>query len=422
MKRNKFKAMVILMTAFLLASTSCVKKKQQLPKFEEKQEVTQPEISPLDSVIRHDFKSANEMAFSLFKQADKQKRNENFMISPFSLANALVMLANGADGNTLKQITNVLGAKDMSVDKICKMYRDLDVYLKSIDKETSFANASSIWIDDKFQVKADFLKRNEEILNAEVYNRPLATEKTMNDINSWCDKQTKGHIKDMFHNIPSPDSRMLLMNALYFNGKWSSPFFKGDTKEKFFKNHDGSKSKVNMMYTFLGMKACVCDKYDIAEFSYGKGNFSMVVILPHKGQNIDACLKNLSSKQVNKIDSNSDIYLVDVYMPRMELNCEFDFNSPLMALGMTDAFSIKNANLSKISNGLYVSDVKQKTFIKVDEEGTEATAITGEVIKAKDADEPKPKVLEFHMDRPFVYLIRETITGTILFMGKVMKL
>lgn len=422
MKRNKYKAIAILMSAFLLALTSCVKKKQQLPKAEVKQEITQPEISPLDSVIRHDFKSANEMAFLLFKQVDKQKGRENFMISPFSLSNALVMLANGADGNTLKQIKDVLGAKDMNIDKVCKMYRDLDVYLKSIDTETSFANASSIWIDDKFKVKADFLKKSKEIFNAEVYNRPLATEKTMNDINSWCNRQTNGHIKDVLNNIPSPDSRMLLMNALYFNGKWSDPFSKENTKEEFFRNYDGSKSKVNMMYKFEYMKASVCDKFDIVEFPYGKRDFSMVVILPHKGQNIDICLKNLSSKQVNKIDSNSDFYYVSVHMPQLELKDETDFNRTLMALGMTDAFSEKNANLSKISDDLYVSAIKQKTSIKVNEEGTEATAVTHEIIMAKDADAPKPKVLVFNMDRPFVYLIREKITGTILFMGKVRKL
>ena len=198
MKRNKYKAIAILMSAFLLASTSCVKNKQHSPKAEAAQEIKKPEISPLDSVIRHDFKSSNEMAFSLFKQVDKQKGRENFMISPFSLTNALVMLANGADGNTLKQIKGVLGAKDMSIDKVCKMYRDLDVYLKSVDPETSFANSSSIWIDDKFQVKADFIRKNKEIFNAEVYNKPLATEKTMNDINSWCDKQTKDILKIYF--------------------------------------------------------------------------------------------------------------------------------------------------------------------------------------------------------------------------------
>ena len=177
-----------------------------------------------------------------------------------------------------------------------------------------------------------------------------------------------------------------------------------------------------MMHKFEGMRACVCDKFDIVEFPYGKGDFGMVVILPHKGENIDICLKNLSSKQVNKIESNSDFYYVSVRMPHMELNDETDFNSPLKTLGMTDAFSIKNANLSKISDNLYVSNIIQKTSIKVNEQGTEATAVTYDVIKAKDEDEPKPKILEFYMDRPFVYLIREKITGTILFMGKVRRL
>ena len=422
MKRNTSKAIALLMSAFLLASTSCVKNKQHSPKAEVTQEIKEPEISPLDSVIRHDFKSANEMAFSLFKQVDRQKRSGNFMISPLCLTNALVMLANGADGNTLKQIADVLGAKDMSVDKICKQYRDLDVYLKSIDKETSFANASSIWIDNKFQVKAAFLKNNKEIFNSEVFNKPLATEKTKNDINSWCDKQTNGHIKEILHDIPSQDSRMLLMNALYFNGKWTYAFSKEDTKEEFFKNSDGSKSKVNMMHKSENLKARIFNKYDMVEFPYGNRDFCMIVILPHKVENLDNCLKNISLEQINEFDGFPSLYLVNVRMPHMELKDDTDFNSPLKALGMTDAFSVKNANLSRISDNLYVSDIIQKTSIMVNEEGTKATAVTYDVLRAKADDEPKPEILEFYMDRPFVYLIREKTTGTILFMGKVRKL
>lgn len=422
MERNKFKALTILMSAFSLTLTSCVKKEPQSPNAEVKHELTQSEISPLDSVIRHDFKSANEMAFVLFEQVDKQAGGGNIMISPFSLTNALVMLANGADGNTLKQIKDVLGAKDMSIDKICKKYMDLDIYLKSIDKETSFANASSIWIDEKFKVKADFLKRNKEVFNAEVYNKPLATEKTMNDINSWCDKQTKGHIKDLLHDIPSSDSRVLLMNALYFKGTWAEEFDKAYTKDDYFTNSDGSKSKVKMMHQTIDLKACIFKKYDMVKFPYGNGDFSMIVLLPHKGENIDVCMKSFSIEQVNIFDCFPDIYSVNISMPRMELKYEMNFNSTLKALGITDVFSIEKANLSKISNELYVTDIIQKTFIKVNEEGTEATAVIEDVLRAKAEDEPKPKILEFNMNRPFAYLIREKTTGTILFMGKVRKL
>ena len=419
MKRNKFKAMAILMSAFLLASASCAQKKQTSPMAEETEEVTQPEIFPLDSVTRHDFKSANEMAFVLFEQVDKQAGGGNLMISPFSLTNALVMLANGADGNTLKQIKDVLGAKDMSIDDICKKYRDLDVYLKSIDSETSFANASSIWIDNKFPVKADFLMKNKEVFNAEVYNKPLATEKTMNDINSWCDKQTKGHIKDMLHDIPSSDSRVLLMNALYFNGAWAETFDKDNTKDDYFTNSDGSKSKVKMMHQTIDLQACVCKGVDLVMFPYGEGSFYMEIILPHKGENLDACMKNLRNEHVSKMEDYASSYKVNISMPRMELRCETSFNSSLQALGMSDAFA-KNANFSKITDKeLYVSDIHQTTFIKVDEEGTEAAAETDEILKCKEVI---PDTLDFNMNRPFAYLIREKKTGTILFMGKVRKL
>ena len=422
MKRNKYKAIAILMSAFLLASTSCAHKKQNSPMIEEAEEVSQPEISPLDSVIRHDFKSANEMAFLLFEQVDKQKGRENFMISPFSLTNALVMLANGADGNTLKQIKGVLGAKDMSIDKVCKMYRDLDVYLKSVDPETSFANSSSIWIDDKFHVKVDFIRKNKEIFNAEVYNKPLATEKTMNDINSWCDKQTKGHIKDILQNIPSQDSRMLLMNALYFKGAWAETFDKDSTKDDYFTNSDGSKSKVKMMHQTTDLRACVCKGVDMVMFPYGEeGDFYMEIILPHKGENLDTSMKNLRSEHVDKMESYASSYKVNISMPRMELRCETSLNSSLKALGMSDAFA-NNANFSKISdNDLYVSDIHQTTYIKVDEEGTEAAAETDEILKCKEIV-VNQETLEFNMNRPFLYLIREKITGTILFMGKVRKL
>ena len=422
MKRNKFKAMVILMSAFLLASASCAQKKQPSPMAEETEEVTQPEISPLDSVIRHDFKSANEMAFVLFEQVDKHVGGGNLMISPFSLTNALVMLANGADGNTLKQIKDVLGAKDMSIDDICKKYRDLDVYLKSIDPETSFANASSIWIDEKFPLKADYLKKNKEVFNAEVYNKPLATEKTMNDINSWCDKQTKGRIKDILQNIPSSDSRMLLMNALYFYGAWAETFDKSNTKDDYFTNSDGSKSKVKMMHQTIDLQACVCKGVDMVMFPYGEeGDFYMEIILPHKGENLDTSMKNLRSEHVDKMESYASSYKVNISMPRMELRCETSLNSSLKALGMSDAFA-NNANFSKISdNDLYVSDIHQTTFIKVDEEGTEAAAETDEIFKCKEIV-VNQETLEFNMNRPFLYLIREKITGTILFMGKVRKL
>ena len=419
MKRNIFKVIALLISAMLLYSANCIAQTEFVSDTEEEVE----EDYPFDSTATAIIKSSTDMAFSLFAQVDKHKnRNENYTISPLSLTNALVMLANGADGNTLKQITDVLGVKNINTDDISKIYSTLNKYLKTVDPSTTFTNANSIWIDNKFNVNNDFIQKNNKLFNAKVQNQTLATQKTMNDINSWCDKQTNGCIKKALYNIPASDSKMILMNALYFNSTWVDTFDKANTKDDYFTNSDGSKSKVKMMHQKTDLRACICNNADMVEFPYGEeGNFYMEIFLPHEGENLDDCFKNLKNEHVEKIENYASNYKVNVSMPRMELRCETSFNSSLKALGMSDAFA-NNANFSKISNkDLFVSDIHQTTFIKVDEEGTEAAAETDEVFKCEEVliqDEP----LEFNINRPFLYLIREKTTGTILFMGKVRKL
>lgn len=411
-----------MMTAILLTSTSCRNTKQQQKEEKQQDTIQTNNVSPLDSILKYDYKPSNEIAFSLFEKVNQSKKsNENFTISPLSLTNALVMLANGADGNTFKQITNVLGIKDMSAENISKMYSALNKYLIYVDPHTTFSNGNSIWINSKYQVKSDFISKNKNLFDAEVHNQPLATEKTRNDINFWSEKNTRGFIKEILYNPPASDSKMMLMNVLYFNGTWVYPFQKDATKEEDFTNYDGSKSKVKMMQQTQELKAYIGPKVDIVEFPYGNRVFSMVVFLPHKGEKIETCLKDINSKMVNNIDIYSDIITVCVKMPRIDLKCETNFNDCLKALGMKDAFS-SNANFTKISsnNDLYVSEINQATFIKVTEEGTKAAAETDEVLRAKEIVETKE--FEFNMNRPFAYIIREKVSGTILFMGKVRKL
>ena len=356
--------MALLISAMLLYPANCIAQTEFVSDTEEEED-----YYPFDSTATAILKSSTDMAYFLFAQVDKHKnRNENYTISPLSLTNALVMLAKGADGNTLKQITDFLGVKNINTDNISKTYSTLNQYLKTVDPSTTFANANSIWIDNKFNVNNDFIQKNEKLFNAKVINQTLATQKTMNDINSWCDKQTNGCIKKALYDIPASDSRMILMNAMYFNSTWVDTFDKDNTKEEYFTNSDGSKSKVKMMHQTTDLRACICNNADMVEFPYGEeGNFYMEIFLPHEGENLDVCLKNLKSEQVEKIENYARNYKVNVSMPRMELRCETSFNSSLKALGMSDAFA-DNANFSKISNnGLLVSDIHQTTFIKVDE-------------------------------------------------------
>lgn len=368
-------------------------------------------------------KGLNKMALSFFKEVDKLTDcNENIAISPLSLAGVLVMLANGADGNTLKQITKVLGVEGQSMDNICDLYSKLNRCLTSPDKNTAVDIANSIWIDEHFKVKDDYITKNKSHFDAEVYHQILSSNKTLDDINSWCNRKTNGNIKQILEEPLSEYSVLVLINALYFKGKWENEFERYFTRKKKFTNSDGSKSNVKMMNQTDYFDVYVGEEMDYARFPYVNNEFYMEVYLPHKDKNLDECMNGLSEKEFSQMRKQAENRMVDVYMPKIEIKTNAELTKCLKAMGMPDAFSIENANFSGISDDrTYVSCVKQAVSIKINEEGTEAAAITlAEMEIGCCPDFSRPVI--FNMNRPFLYLIREKKTGTILFMGKVRKL
>ena len=247
---------------------------------------------------------------------------------------------------------------------------------------------------------------------------------SMNDINSWCDKNTQGCIKKLLEDPLSEDCRLALINALYFKGMWSKKFDKGSTTDEDFTNSNGSKQKVKMMHQTEVFSAYEGEDMDMVEFAYGDKRFCMDVILPHEGKNLDECLKGFSSKTFSEYVNNSYRRDVAVSMPRMELKFMASLIKPLIALGMTDAFIGGVADFSGITDygKLFVDKLLQATYIKVDEEGTEAAAVTAAFVNAYTSIGPDPVPLIFNMNRPFAFVIREKDSNTILFMGKVRKL
>lgn len=399
------------MTAILLTSTSCVSEKLE------------PTPCPNTPIASTSFKASTQMAFPLLAKVDSfAKPNENICISPISLSEALAMIANGANGNTLRQITNVIGTPNDSIEKVSEAFGTLNKYLATADESSSVTLANSIWIDESIKVKDEFIDKNEELLNAETINQELASDATKNDINSWCEQKTNGNIKEFLKEPLSENDDIVLINTLHFKARWKDEFSKEETKEADFTNYDGSKSKVMMMNMCLEGLACPGKKMDMAIFPYSNGTFCMEVFLPHEGENLDSCLANFTAENVEKMEKwATEFDEVNVSMPRMELKCETNFNEPLKAMGMTEAFSQK-ADFSGISDdGGKISEVKQATTIKIDEEGTEASAVTIEKCCTLSAI-MEPRTLEFNMNRPFAYTIREKVSGTILFMGKVRKL
>ena len=412
MKKSKIHSIGLLMLAALFTTTSC-------DSSDDDPETTGPVVCPTDQTTTTILNASINKAFPLFAEVNAiTGANENFTISPLSLSEMLVMASNGANGETRKQINSIIGANDnISKESLNEAFNGLNEYLARVDSKTTFTTANSVWIDEGFKVKPEFL--SDKKLIGETFNQKLSTIKTMDDINKWCDIKTSGCIKDILTEPLDDYCRMVLANALYFKGMWKNKFSKDDTKEKEFTNSDGSKSKVQMMHQANNFLAYEGIDMDFAEFPYGNDNYCMDVFLPHEDKKLDECMKDFDQKTFEEYLKKAAMGEILVEMPRMKLNYKTSLVKPLKAMGMTDAFS-DDADFSGISNEkTYISDVIQATFVNVDEEGTEAAAVT---IATMKNDIMPMRTSTFFMNRPFAYIIREKTTGTILFMGKVRKL
>lgn len=412
MKNYKFYTIGLLVLAAMFTTTSCDSSSDD-------SETPQPVICPTDQTTTTILNASKNKAFPLFAAVDAAtKANENFTISPLSLSEMLAMASNGANGETRKQINSIIGANDnISKESLNEAFNGLNEYLAKVDDKTTFATANSVWIDEGFKVKPEFL--SDKKLIGETFNQKLSTTKTKDDINNWCDVKTHSCIKKVLSE-PLPETcRMLLANALYFKGMWKNKFDKAETKEKEFTNSDGSKSKVQMMSQVSEFLAYEGIDMDFAEFPYGNDNYCMDVFLPHEDKKLDECMKNFNQKTFEEYLNKAGKGEVLVEMPRMKLEYMNSLVKPLKAMGMTDAFSEK-ADFSGLSDEkVSISDVIQATFVNVDEEGTEAAAVT---VATLDNSVMPMRTSTFYINRPFAYIIREKTTGTILFMGKVRKL
>ena len=416
MKKSKFYAMALMLPVALLSTVSCDNE-------DGPDDPPKPVICPTSPITRAMSESGNDLAFPLLdKVCAQEKPTDNVIVSPLSLTEVLTMLANGAKGETLSQITNLLGTKDIPLEEQNSAISELNKYLTSADSKTSVAIANSQWIDDDFEVKDEYIQVNKKWQNAETRNQDLATEKTMNDINSWCDKNTQGCIKKLLEEPLSNDCRLALINALYFKGMWAQKFNKNNTTDEDFTNSDSSKSKVKMMFQIEKFPAYEGKDLDMVEFPYGDNKFCMDVILPHEGKKLDECLKGLSSTAFSEYVNQFQQREVVVSMPRMELKFKTILNKPLTDLGMKSAFYPETADFTGISDKrTFIGNIIQATYIKVDEEGTEAAAVTMAEMYDSAIHEPISQVI-FNMNRPFAFVIREKDSNTILFIGKVRKL
>jgi serpin B len=364
--------------------------------------------------------TSNRFAFNLFREVVRQGNpDSNVFISPLSAAMALGMTYNGARGETQTAMAHTLGLEDLTTQEANESFRSLIDLLRSLDPKVDFKLANSIWYRLGFTPRPEFLDLNRQYFDAEVSGLNFGSADAVATINDWVNANTNGKIPTIIDGI-SDDIVMLLINAIYFKGTWVYQFDKSRTRDEPFTLRNGTTRSVPTMHHEgpVHVNYYRGQGFQAVDLGYGASAYSMTVLLPDAARDVDSLVAGLSTDGWSSVVDGLASESVRVALPKFRLEWGDSLNGVLRALGMGVAFT-DQADLSGIAGNpgdLFISYVKQKTFVDVNEEGTEAAAVTVVGVGVTSAG---PQ--EFRVDRPFVFLIRERFSGTILFIGKIMN-
>lgn len=354
----------------------------------------------------------NRFGFALLEKLADAAPGDNVFISPISVSMALGMTVNGAAGNTYDAMVRTLGKDHLDPDEVNRSYRYLKDLLPGVDPEVTVEIANSIWYRMGFPVLASFLEAGETWFDAESREDDFSDPAAVDRVNGWAEEKTHGMVQDVITEI-DPAVVMLLMNAVYFKGTWQYQFDPDDTTEGPFTNADGTVSQVPMMRLEATLPTLFTDRFSAVDLPYGDSLWSMSILVPSEGTTAHELVADLDSETWNAWASQFQLRTLTLSMPRFEADYKESLVPALTALGMGVAFDPQRADFSRIATGggLYIGDVIHQTAVIVNEEGTEAAAVTVVVI---DVTSVGPRI---SVDRPFVFLIRERSSGTILFIG-----
>ncbi len=359
--------------------------------------------------------SGNDFGLNLFREIVAQEpADSNIFISPLSVAMALGMTYNGARGETQEAMQEVLELSGMDLQEVNESYQSLIELLRGLDDDVEFNLANSIWHRDDFSVEPEFIDLNQTYFDAVVraldFNDPGAKD----IINAWVNENTRGKIETIIDEIP-PQMVMYLINAIYFKANWSQPFDKDNTFTAQFTRSDGTQVPCEMMVSTADFTYYRGEDFSLVDLPYGDSLYSMTVLLPDSETDLNDFATGLDEAELALWLANAVAREIYLGLPKFELEYKLKLNDVLEALGMEIAFDPTYADFTGINKdgGLYIDEVLHKTYVKVDEEGTEAAAVTSVGVGYSSMP---PSLFA---DHPFVLLIRENHSGTILFMGKI---
>ena len=361
--------------------------------------------------------SNNKFTFDIYQKL--RKNNENFILSPVSITSAIAMTYIGAKNNTFDEISNTFYF-EKTKNKLCKDYNNLLKLNKKINKNVSFYNSNSIWIQKNLEIDKVFLKLNKQYFSSSLHltdflNKP---NNSRLEINKWVETKTKNKIKELIQvNTIDNSTRLVLVNALYFKAAWQNKFDKNKNTIENFQIGNRKYTKTNFMNRNISSWYFE-DKYiQIVEIPYSGEDISLLIILPKSYRKFKKVEKKLIYEFYVNYMENKQTKRIKISLPKFKIDTEFNLNSTLFELGVKDAFT-RAADFSGITNkeNLFISNVVHKANIFVDEEGTEATAATAVMIGKTSFMREE---VQISINKPFIYILKNNHNNCIYFIGKI---
>jgi len=380
---------------------------------------TQSGIITQDTEFTNDDSSyEKDFVFAFYSEIAKDSPESNLFLSPFGISTAFSMAYEGSAGNTASEIQQVFGfisddqkRRESISDTLAKLDSKNDMYKLQI--------ANALWVNEDSTIKQDYLDTATTYYDSTVDNVDFVTDDGVNKINRWTSEKTQGKIKDVL----APDStdeltRMVITNAIYFKGKWGQQFNPGNTSDKLFWLDKDKSVTVPMMKSPADMFNYYETKdLQAIQMYYVGGDISMIVLLPKDKNGLDSLEDSLNMQKLDSIRDMMTREPLTIQMPKFEFETEYNLVDSLYNLGIHDAFDENNADFQGMTDDqVYLEQAIHKAFVNVNEEGTEAAAITALVVRATSGP-PEPRH-EFIADHPFVFIIQEDNTGEILFIGR----
>lgn len=346
----------------------------------------------------------------------------NPVLSPMSAYLAMGMVGLGAKGDTLTEFENAMG-KGLQTTAGTLM-QALPTWLNDTreEKKSILSVANAVWVDETMNPDEGWVKDVSDIYAAEAYRGVLSSEGVKRDINKWVEKKTNSLIKEFLEEPLDAETKMALFNTIYFYGEWVSEFEKNNTYKEDFTTTDNEIVQVDMMHDERNEFYVKNDNMDGVVMDYRYGNMAFVALKPTAGQTVREMYEDLTYEELAEVLDSGSSELVKLKLPKFEVEFDKKLNETLQNMGIKRAFDEQLADFSGLGYtdngvGLYISLVRQKAVVKLDEEGTEAAAVTMVAMKECAMAMPENKPIEVYFDEPFLYMIMDMESRTPLFMG-----